>query len=52
MRFVLTTRYGQDVDVFRHNGERFWYALLGVAVLVAPWVVSPYNVGELSLVFI
>ena len=52
MRFVLTTRYGQDVDVFRHGGERFWYGLLGLAVLAAPWVVSPYNVGELALVFI
>ena len=52
MRFVLTTRYGQDVDVFRHGGERFWYALLGLVVLAAPWIVSPYNVGELALVFI
>ena len=52
MRFVLTTRYGQDVDVFRHGGERFWYGLLGLVVLAAPWIVSPYNVGELALVFI
>ena len=52
MRFVLTTRYSQDTNLFRHNGQRFWYALLGVVVLALPWVASPYNVGELALVFI
>ena len=52
MRFVLTTSYGQDVDLFRHGGERFWYALLGVAVLVLPWLLGEFYVGELALVFI
>ena len=52
MRFVLTTGYSQDVDLFRHNAQRFWYALLAVIVLAAPWVASPFYVGELALVFI
>ena len=52
MRFVLTTSYGQDVDLFRHGGERFWYALLGVAMLVLPWLLGEFYVGELALVFI
>ena len=52
MRFVLTTHYGQDVDLFRHNGQRFWYALLAVGVVAAPWFVGVFYVGELVLVFI
>lgn len=52
MRFVLTTHYGQDVNLFRHNGQRFWYALLAVSVVVAPWFLSTFYVGELVLVFI
>ncbi len=52
MRFVLKTRYGQDIDLFRHNGQRFWYALLLVALLAAPWVLGDFYVGEVSLVFI
>ena len=52
MRFVLTTRYSQDVDLFRHNGPRFWYGLLALAVVAAPWVVSDFHLGELATVFI
>lgn len=52
MRFVLTTHYGQDVDLFRHNGQRFWYVLLAVSVAAAPWFLNAFYVGELVLVFI
>ena len=52
MRFVLTTRYGQDADLFRHNGQRFWYALLAVLALAAPWFLTAFYIGELALVFI
>ena len=52
MRFVLTTRYSQDVDLFRHNGQRFWYVLLGLVVVAAPWLIGEFYVGELALVFI
>ncbi len=52
MRFVFTTRYAQDVALFRHNGERFWYALLGVLALAAPWLMGEFYVGEFALVFI
>ena len=52
MRFVLTTHYGQDVNLFRHNGQRFWYALLAVSVVVAPLFLGTFYVGELVLVFI
>ena len=34
MRFVRKTRYDQDIDLFEHGGQRFWYGLLGAAVLI------------------
>ena len=52
MRFVLTTRYAQDVDRFRHSGDYFWYGLLALAALAAPWFVGEFYAGELALVFI
>ncbi len=52
MRFVLKTRYQQDINLFLHNGQRFWYALLALSVLAAPWFLDRFFLGELSLVFI
>ncbi len=52
MRFIFKTKYQQDVDLFKHNGQRFWYALLAIAVLVAPLGLDRFYVGELALVYI
>lgn len=52
MRFVFKTSYRQDVDLFKHGGQRFWYGLLAVAVLLAPFLLDDFYVGELALVFI
>ncbi len=52
MRFIFKTRYGQDVDLFKHNGQRFWYGLLAIAVLLAPFGLDRFYVGELALVLI
>ncbi len=52
MRFVRKTRYAQDIDLFEHNGQRFWYALLALAVLLAPLQFDDYFIRELSLVYI
>lgn len=52
MRFVRKTRYGQDIDLFAHNGQRFWYAVLLVALLAAPLALGDFYLGEVSLVFI
>ena len=52
MRFVLKTRYAQDVDFFQHNGQRFWYGLLALFVFVAPFLLDDFYTGELALVFI
>ena len=36
MRFVFKTTYDQDIRLFRHGGQVFWYGLLALALLVAP----------------
>lgn len=52
MRFVLKTNYGQDVNLFLHGGQRFWYALLALVVLLAPLGLGTFYLGEFALVFI
>ena len=52
MRFIFKTKYRQDVDLFKHNGQRFWYSLLVIAALVAPLSLDNFYVGELALVLI
>ncbi len=52
MRFIFKTRYQQDIDLFKHNGQRFWYGVLAVLVLVAPLFLDTFYLGELSLVYI
>ncbi|WP_295535001.1 branched-chain amino acid ABC transporter permease [uncultured Pseudacidovorax sp.] len=52
MRFIFKTRYDQDIDLARHGGQRFWYGLLLVALLAAPWLLSTYWVAQLTFVFI
>jgi len=52
MRFLFKTDYDQDIALLRHAGQRFWYALLGLALIAAPWTVSEYQLAQLSLVAI
>jgi branched-chain amino acid transport system permease protein len=52
MRFLFKTTYYQDIDIFRDSVGRFWYGLLAIVVLVLPFVMSDYYVGESTWVFI
>lgn len=52
MRFVFKTRYQQDIDHFKHNGQRLWFGLLAIAALFAPLVLDRFYLGELALLFI
>ena len=52
MRFVFETEYRDSLRMFRRPGQRFWYALLAVAVIAAPWGLSTFYVGELTWVFV
>ena len=53
MRYLFKTAYKQDLRVWRHRGDIFWY---GAAdrwlLLVLPMVAGEFYVGELSGVFI
>ena len=52
MRFIFKTSYKQDINLFEHNGQRFWYGLLAIAVILAPLTLDTFYVGELALVYI
>jgi branched-chain amino acid transport system permease protein len=52
MRFIFKTDYDQDIRLFKHGGQKFWYAMLAVVLLAAPWVLSEYHLAQLSLVCI
>lgn len=52
MRFLFKTHYRQDLQLFEHNGQRFWYGLLGLALLALPWATSSYWVSQMIFVFI
>ena len=52
MRFIFKTSYRQDIRLYRHGGDIFWYGLLILALLVAPAVLDVYYIGELTLMAI
>lgn len=52
MRFIRKTRYQDDIALFRHNGQRFWYGLLLLALVLAPLGLDRFFLGEFALVFI
>ena len=52
MRYLFRTQYQQDIALWRHNGDRFWYGLLAVLVLIAPAVLGEFYIGELGAVYI
>jgi len=52
MRFQFKTSYNQDIRLFRDKVDGSWYGLLGVAVLMLPFLLDQYSVGEITWVFI
>src|ERR1700683_950646 len=52
MRYLFRTQYRQDIALWRHNGDRFWYGLLAVLVLIAPLILGEFYIGELGAVSI
>jgi branched-chain amino acid transport system permease protein len=52
MRFIFKTRYEQDIEIVKHAGQAFWYSLLGVFLLAAPWLLSEYMLAQLVFVLI
>ena len=42
MRFLFRTDYAQDIRLISHSGEAFWYGLLLVLLLCAPWLLPEF----------
>jgi branched-chain amino acid transport system permease protein len=52
MRFLFKTSYAQDIALIKHGGQRFWYGLLLLALLAAPWGLSEYMLSQLVFICI
>jgi branched-chain amino acid transport system permease protein len=52
MRFIFKTSYDQDIDLAKHGGHRFWYGLLVLLLVAAPWIVSEYWLSQLTFILI
>ncbi|OYU32223.1 MAG: branched-chain amino acid ABC transporter permease [Comamonadaceae bacterium PBBC2] len=52
MRFIFKTQYNQDVTLAKHGGHVFWYSMLALFLVAAPWVVAEYWLAQLTFVLI
>src|SRR4029077_1564533 len=52
MRFLFKTDYAQDIRLFQHGGQVFWYGLLLLLLLAAPCLVSGYVLSQLHFICI
>ncbi|MDO9435066.1 branched-chain amino acid ABC transporter permease [Hydrogenophaga sp.] len=52
MRFIFKTDYNQDIRLAKHGGHTFWYAVLGLFLLTAPWTIPEYWLAQLTFVLI
>jgi len=52
MRFLFKTDYNQDIKLAKHGGHVFWYGLLVLFLLAAPWVIQEYWLAQLTFVLI
>jgi branched-chain amino acid transport system permease protein len=50
MRFLFKTDYDQDLRLFRHRGQVFWYGLALAVLLAAPWWASEYVLSQLHFI--
>ncbi len=52
MRFIFKTRYDQDIVLAKHGGQKFWYGLLLLVLLAAPWWLEDYGLAQLTFILI
>ena len=52
MRFIFKTRYDQDIRLAKHGGQVFWYGVLMLVLVVAPWLFPEYWLAQLTFVLI
>jgi branched-chain amino acid transport system permease protein len=52
MRFIFKTDYRQDIKLAKHGGHIFWYSLLMLVLLAAPWLLAEYYLAQLTFILI
>jgi branched-chain amino acid transport system permease protein len=52
MRFIFKTDYAQDIGLAKHGGHVFWYSVLVLLLLAAPWLFTEYWLAQLTFVLI
>ena len=52
MRFIFKTDYDQDIRLFKHGGQVFWYGLLLAFLVAAPWLIEEYWLAQMTFVMI
>lgn len=52
MRFLFKTSYEQDIRLFQHGGQLFWYGVLAALALAAPFLLSEYVLSQAVFVLI
>jgi branched-chain amino acid transport system permease protein len=52
VRFLFKTGYEQDIRLFKHGGQVFWYGLLMALLLAAPHLASEYVMSQLHFICI
>ena len=52
MRFLFKTDYAQDLRLFKHSGQVFWYGLLMLFLLAAPYIAGEYLMSQLQFICI
>jgi len=52
MRFIFKTRYEQDIRLAKHGGYVFWYSVLLLVMLAAPWIFPEYWLAQITFVLI
>lgn len=52
MRFIFHTSYLQDIRLAKHGGHLFWYGMLCLFLLAAPWLLDDYWLAQLTFVLI
>lgn len=52
MRFIFKTSYEQDIRLAKHGGHVFWYGLLVLGLVAAPWLLPEYWLAQLTFILI
>lgn len=52
MRFFYKTSYDHDIRLIKHGGQAFWYSLLCLGMIAAPWLVNEYWLSQFTFILI